>query len=61
MKSKSPATNCFLQLLAHREKGRLRLVAWAIIKNAGRRGADMAPAALPAWTALKPTRCIKVN
>lgn len=46
MKSKSPAANCFLQLLAHREKGRTRQVAWAIVKNVGGLGASASRAGL---------------
>jgi hypothetical protein len=35
MKAKPYFHNSFLQLLAHRERGRTRLIAWSICKHAG--------------------------
>ena len=35
MKAKPYFHNSFLQLLAHRERGRIRLIAWSIGKHTG--------------------------
>jgi hypothetical protein len=35
MKAKPYFHNSFLQLLAHRERGRTRLIAWSTCKHAG--------------------------
>lgn len=35
MKTKPHFHNSFLQLLAHRERGRTRLIAWSICKHTG--------------------------
>ncbi len=35
MKAKPYFPNSFLQLLAHRERGRTRLIAWSISKHTG--------------------------
>lgn len=39
MKAKPHSANSFLQLLAHRERGRMRLIAWSLRKSSDQLGA----------------------